>query len=213
MPGTGTRNITSDHTNPAHVDAHNLASCDGLALLSLTPSRCAQGALPGARWTQSADSAVELILPIEEFAAQPTLGNADGAGDHRAPDRAAAIQSATSSGRQCAVVPPTAAHIDLPIPEGNNHPCHGPWATGSGLANSCSDEQSGAATTPATGDQRRPDSQHATPPRPALTEHTACTDSNPCRPRLKSSPAPGAWTIRKQPCTATMTHQATRATP
>jgi len=49
--GDGNAQITSDHTtNPEHVDTHHLASCDGLARLSLTPSRCAQGALPGAWW-------------------------------------------------------------------------------------------------------------------------------------------------------------------
>jgi len=66
--------MTSDHTStPDHVDAHDLAACDGSARLSLKPSSSARGALDGAWWPRSADPALELARLIEELGAQRIL--------------------------------------------------------------------------------------------------------------------------------------------
>lgn len=65
--------MTSDHTtNPDHVDAHNLANCDGSPRLSLKLTSSARGALDGAWWPRSTDPAVELAILIEALAAQRT---------------------------------------------------------------------------------------------------------------------------------------------
>jgi len=66
--------MTSDHTSePDHVDAHDLATCDGSVRLSLKPSSSARGALDGAWWPRSADPAIELARLIEELGAQQIL--------------------------------------------------------------------------------------------------------------------------------------------
>ncbi|MDQ4103394.1 MAG: DUF5994 family protein [Actinomycetota bacterium] len=65
--------MTSDHTtNPDHVDAHNVANCDGSTRLSLKPRSSARGALDGAWWPRSTDPAIELAALIEELAAHRT---------------------------------------------------------------------------------------------------------------------------------------------
>lgn len=65
--------MTSDYTSEPHVDAHDLATCDGSARLSLKPSRSARGALDGAWWPRSTDPAIELAGLIEGLRVQQTL--------------------------------------------------------------------------------------------------------------------------------------------
>jgi Family of unknown function (DUF5994) len=66
--------MTSDHTSePDHVNAHDLATCDGSPRLSLKPRSSARGALDGAWWPRSTDPAIELAGLIEELGAQRTL--------------------------------------------------------------------------------------------------------------------------------------------
>ena len=66
--------MTSDHpSEPDHLDAHDVATCDGSARLRLKPSSSARGALDGVWWPRSTDPAIELAGLIEELAAQRTL--------------------------------------------------------------------------------------------------------------------------------------------
>lgn len=69
--------MMSDHTtNPGHVDAHNLANCDGVARVGLKPSSSARGAVDGAWWPRSTDPAIELAALIEALGAHriPVFG-------------------------------------------------------------------------------------------------------------------------------------------
>ena len=70
--------MTSDHTtNPQRVDAHNLATWDCLARLSLKPSSSLKGAVDGAWWPRSKDPAIELRALIEEFRNPPATRDGD----------------------------------------------------------------------------------------------------------------------------------------
>jgi hypothetical protein len=65
--------MMSDHTsNPDHLDARNSANGDGSPRLSLKPSSSARGAVNGAWWPRSTESAIELGALIEELGAQRT---------------------------------------------------------------------------------------------------------------------------------------------
>jgi Family of unknown function (DUF5994) len=66
--------MTSGHiSEPDHLDAHDLATCDGSARLSLKPNTSARGALDGAWWPRSTDPAIELAGLIEELGVQRIL--------------------------------------------------------------------------------------------------------------------------------------------
>jgi hypothetical protein len=101
MPGREA-DMTSDHTtNPDHVNAHDLANCDGLARLSLKPSSSARGTVDGAWWPRSRDPAIELAALIEELSAQRT--RVRGIALHRVGWDSAPRRIALTSGRKVAV--------------------------------------------------------------------------------------------------------------
>jgi hypothetical protein len=101
MPGQEA-DMTSDHTtNPDHVNAHDVANCDGLARLSLKPSSSARGTVDGAWWPRSRDPAIELAALIEELSAQRTPVR--GITLHRVGWDSAPRRIALTSGRKVAV--------------------------------------------------------------------------------------------------------------